>query len=304
MEFLKNNQFKIAAIIVSMLIICIVALFVDSKENNKNTNLIYYTINFDSVGGGDYVSQTVLVDGKVTEPIYPVKEGYIFLGWYVGSDKFDFNDYVNKNLTLVAKWEKIGGEDESLDLENEVEIEDEIVEDNNSSNSNLSNNTTNNNNKPVKNDKVSVTDITLNKTSLTLDVGQSDTLTVTIKPDSATNKNVSWSSSNTNVVTISDGEVKAVGEGNAVITVSVDGKSVICNVKVNKKVTYEYQWEMIGNSSVGEYYLYIVNSEGKKVNGMVKITYVGGKSREQFIEPDGFKIIKNTVLSVEIISVN
>ena len=50
--------------------------------------------------------------------------------------------------------------------------------------------------------KTPVTSVTLDKTSLTLDVGGSDTLTATVKPDNATTKTVTWSTSNENVATV------------------------------------------------------------------------------------------------------
>lgn len=73
-----------------------------------------------------------------------------------------------------------------------------------------------------------VTSITLNKTSLSLETGQSETLTATVKPDNATDKSVTWSSSNTNIVTVtSNGKVTAVSAGSATITCKAnDGSGV------------------------------------------------------------------------------
>ena len=82
-----------------------------------------------------------------------------------------------------------------------------------------------------------VTSVTLDKTSLTLDVGGSDTLTATVKPDNATDKAVTWSSSNENVATVDqNGNVKAVGAGTATITAAASdgsGKTATCEVTVN-----------------------------------------------------------------------
>ena len=79
-----------------------------------------------------------------------------------------------------------------------------------------------------------VTKVELNKTSLTLDVGARDTLTATITPDNATNKNVTWSSNNESVATVENGKVTATGEGTATITVTTeDGdKTATCTVTV------------------------------------------------------------------------
>lgn len=79
-----------------------------------------------------------------------------------------------------------------------------------------------------------VTGVSLNKDSLTLDVGARDTLTATITPDNATNKNVTWSSNNESVATVENGKVTATGEGTATITVTTeDGdKTATCTVTV------------------------------------------------------------------------
>ena len=83
---------------------------------------------------------------------------------------------------------------------------------------------------------IPVTSISLNKTTLSLTIGASETLTATIAPTTATNKNVTWSSSNTAVATVdANGKVSAVSAGSATITVTtVDGsKKATCTVTVN-----------------------------------------------------------------------
>lgn len=75
---------------------------------------------------------------------------------------------------------------------------------------------------------VEVNDISINKTSLLLYTGQEETLTATVKPDNATDKTVTWTSSNSNVATVSSsGKVTAVAAGNATITCKAnDGSGV------------------------------------------------------------------------------
>ena len=84
-----------------------------------------------------------------------------------------------------------------------------------------------------------VTDVSLNKTSLTLTEGGSETLTATVKPDNATNKNVTWSSSAESVATVDNsGKVTAVGAGTATIKATAQdgsGKSDTCTVTVTAK---------------------------------------------------------------------
>lgn len=90
----------------------------------------------------------------------------------------------------------------------------------------------------VKAKVVAVTGISLNKTALNLTEGDSETLTATITPENATNKNMTWSSDHEEVATVSqNGVVTAVGEGTANITVSsANGKEATCKVTVAKKV--------------------------------------------------------------------
>lgn len=84
----------------------------------------------------------------------------------------------------------------------------------------------------------SVSQVTLNKTQLTLTVGDTETLTATVLPSNAIDKTVTWESSAPNVATVSNGVVTAVSKGNAVITAKAETKSTKCTVTVNP-VTYQ-----------------------------------------------------------------
>jgi uncharacterized protein YjdB len=81
---------------------------------------------------------------------------------------------------------------------------------------------------------VKVSGIKLDRTALTLQTGQQFQLTHTITPANATNQNVSWSSSNSNVVTVVGGQLTAIKKGSAVISVvTEDGKKkATCKVTV------------------------------------------------------------------------
>ena len=85
---------------------------------------------------------------------------------------------------------------------------------------------------------VAVSSVSLNRSSLPITVGDADvTLTATVYPTNATNKNVSWESNATNIATVSDnGVVHAVAEGSAVITVKTEdgGFEDYCTVLVSK----------------------------------------------------------------------
>lgn len=81
---------------------------------------------------------------------------------------------------------------------------------------------------------IDVQSVTLNKTNLSLSVGDKSSLTATVTPADATNKAVTWTSSNTAVATVNGGAVTAVSKGSAVITATADGISAVCNVTVTE----------------------------------------------------------------------
>jgi hypothetical protein len=81
--------------------------------------------------------------------------------------------------------------------------------------------------------QVAVSMITVSPKTLNLEVGQTGTLTATVTPDNATDKTVTWTSSNDKVATVVDGTVAAVGEGTATITATAaNGKKDTCKVTV------------------------------------------------------------------------
>lgn len=88
-------------------------------------------------------------------------------------------------------------------------------------------------------EKVLVDNILLDKNNLELWVGRTVSLSATVLPENATDKNVAWTSSNEEAVTVDEnGVVTAVGKGTATVTVSSeDGQnSASCNVAVKEAV--------------------------------------------------------------------
>jgi len=81
---------------------------------------------------------------------------------------------------------------------------------------------------------IQVTEVTLNTPSLTLAVGEMETLIATVFPHDATNKTVSWTSSNTDVAMITNGIVTAKGIGSSTITVTTEegNYTATCTVMV------------------------------------------------------------------------
>ena len=80
---------------------------------------------------------------------------------------------------------------------------------------------------------IDVTSISLDKTAVSLLIGESVTLTATVVPENATDKIVTWSSSNNNVATVTNGKITAVSVGNATITAQIGGIKSECSVTVN-----------------------------------------------------------------------
>ena len=81
---------------------------------------------------------------------------------------------------------------------------------------------------------VSVTGVELNKNSISLSVGNTETLTATVSPSNAANKTIGWSSNNPNVATVTYGTITALSLGTATITVTTadGGKTDTCYVTV------------------------------------------------------------------------
>ena len=75
-------------------------------------------------------------------------------------------------------------------------------------------------------------DLTLNKTEVTLFVGDSETLTATSSADAA----VAWSTDDEKVATVSGVKVTAVGVGETIVTATAGGKTATCKVKVAEKI--------------------------------------------------------------------
>lgn len=81
--------------------------------------------------------------------------------------------------------------------------------------------------------KVGVTGITLSSNTLSLKLGESANIIASVEPSDATNPDVSWSTSDASVVTVSSGgAVTAVGTGSATITAKAGGRSATCEITV------------------------------------------------------------------------
>lgn len=87
-------------------------------------------------------------------------------------------------------------------------------------------------------DDVTLLSIKLNKSTLSLIVGQTETLKATISPNNATDQAYTWSSDDTAIATVdANGKVTAVAVGTAVISATANngsGVKGVCKVTVSE----------------------------------------------------------------------
>lgn len=115
---------------------------------------------------------------------------------------------------------------------------------------------------------VAVTGIKISQTTLTLTEGGTATLSATITPSNATNKNVTWSSSNTAVATVSNGRITAKKAGTAkIVAMSNNGKTATCTVTVKAKQV-KNGWYMEGGNK------YYYKNDQKVKNAYVDYIYL------------------------------
>lgn len=87
------------------------------------------------------------------------------------------------------------------------------------------------------------TAITLDKTAITLEIGETDTLVATVEPEDATDKPAVWTVDQSAVATVdAEGVITAVGEGTAIVTATAGEVSATCTVTV------------LGLPKIGDYY--------------------------------------------------
>lgn len=246
----KKRIIIVISTIITVVIILMLMLFFFCRK---------FTVSFDSVGGSNVSSLKVSRYEFIKEPEDPTKDGYVFAGWYLNGKLFDFNTKVKGDIELEAKWvrpqEGIGFKDsqvslfveESKDLNiillDGIEKEDliwtssdeKIIKvDQNGKVTAISLGTAKITVKTkdgkysttitvsVVEETIPVTDVTITGSS-SVTVGSSIKLTVKFTPDNATNKKITWKSSNNGIATVDqDGVVKGVKSGTVTITVTTE----------------------------------------------------------------------------------
>lgn len=140
-----------------------------------------------------------------------------------------------------------------------------------------------------KKDPKRVSFVTLNKENLNLIVGTKETLQATITPDTAENKKVIWSSSDEEVATVSkEGEVTAIKEGTATITVTTEDRNkkeeCLVTVKEIKFILSETEKNLlVGNSVQIDYQITPEELENKTVSWKSSDEEVATVSKEGII---------------------
>ena len=154
-----------------------------------------YTVTFETNGGSAVAEQIVTAGDVINAPAEPTKTDYIFAGWYFDSS---YNTLASFPYSVT----------------NHVTLYAKWVK---------------------KSDIVKVTGVTLDKASLSfVSANMSQKLSAIIAPANATNKSVTWTSSNPNVATVNNGEITAWAAGSATITVTTadGGCTATCSVTV------------------------------------------------------------------------
>lgn len=247
------------------LFIFLLFLFFIFKDFSKQ-----YQVTFDTDGGNIINSLMIKENDKIIRPEDPVKEGYIFDGWYYQNQLFDFDTKITSDIILKAKWLK---NDQILRLNlHELSLKPEETYTLNVENTTQQSLKWTSSNKEIvtvdengtlkalksgsatitvltKDEKykdtcnVTVTEDLISVVSVSIigasqvTVGNIIKLTASIEPTNASNKAVTWKSSNEKIATVDKfGNVKGLSVGNVTITVTTeDGeKTATKTIAVNK----------------------------------------------------------------------
>lgn len=125
----------------------------------------------------------------------------------------------------------------------------------------------------VTNDPILVTGISLTPTNLSISLNETATLNASVIPSNATNKSITWSTSNSSIVTVNNGVVKGIGLGNATVTAkTVDGgftKSCLVNVTTAPaiKVVSANFYNSVDNNGTGTPTPANLNNGGNEYDG-------------------------------------
>ena len=94
---MKNSKLLMGVLISFVIVTSILLITVFKKSEVK---VIFMS--------DDRIIDTIIIKkgDTIKRPDKPTKEGYNFIDWYLNNQVYDFNKKVNKNITLIAKWEQ------------------------------------------------------------------------------------------------------------------------------------------------------------------------------------------------------
>lgn len=295
---------KIIIVIFAVTLIVIASVLV---LNNTKTYTVSFITNSESV----IESQTIKKGGKVSFPIIPTKDGFVFIEWMYGESTFDFNTEVTHDFSLVAKYEK---------LEN-----DSIVVSFNSDGGSFVNA------QVVKINETATKPIDPTKDGHTFDGWYLDDKKFDF--NTKLNNNVelvakwtlvpeeerineyliifdSYGGSKVESQKIKEGMTAVIPEPPTKKDYVFDGwtlnkKNFDFSTKITKNITlvakwskasgYTYTWDK-EEDAIGQSYLYIVDENGNNQEGYVTINYVGSSYSETVkVTKDGILLIKDIV---------
>ena len=95
---------KIAFLLLTLFAVCMVLVSCGGDNTPTPTT---YKITFDSDGGSSVAAIVAEGGVEIAIPTSPTKEGYKFIGWYLGDAEYVFSVMPEVNITLKAKWEKL-----------------------------------------------------------------------------------------------------------------------------------------------------------------------------------------------------
>ncbi|MBO4404387.1 MAG: InlB B-repeat-containing protein, partial [Treponema sp.] len=243
--------------------LAMVFVLASCEAETKTDNPVMYTVIFDGNGSEPAFTDKVSVksgEGLLIPKIKLIKTGYDFAGWYIGDVEVDADTKITKDTTVTAHWTLheysityAGLEDaENPNTVTTYTIESEEIplldatkngctfggwKNGDEFVTEIAKGTTGDITLTALWEIIPVTDVILNNTELTLITGDTETLTATVLPENPFDKTVTWTSSNKNVATVTNGVVTAVAKGNATITASVEEQSAMCTVTVENSIT-------------------------------------------------------------------
>ena len=175
-----------------------------------------YTVTFETNGGSAVAPMTGIAHGSpIDAPTAPTRTGYTFAGWFeaaTGGTAIGFPLAVTSGATLYAQWTVIPPTPEPTPP------------------------------------PIPVRSVTINQSELDMILNQTVSLSISFQPAQATNKSVTWSSSDESVATVNSiGQVTAHTKGTATITVTTQSgrHTATCEVTVTSPVSNS---SIVGNA--------------------------------------------------------